>query len=489
MPSLTPRIGLLFAFFLTLLVLASFRAVQLSILKGPSLSDAARAQSSISATTRPRRGAIMDRNGVPLAVSRPAADVIALPQKMRDHAANAERLARSLGSTPDEILGRLREPASTVYLARSVTPTVAARVRARHIDGIAIVPAYRRLYPWGWLASQVLGTVDVDDRGASGLELAADRILRGTNGSGELVQASSGYSMTLRATVRSKPGVDVHLTLDAGLERRIEAVLKDMGKVSSPKAATAIVMDARSNTVLAMANWPRVNANDVAGAPAYASRNRAISFTFQPGSTSDPLAVAGALEDRVPADDRVFQDVAQVVGRLGSARVGRWMRAFGFGFPTGVGLVGEAAGSVTRPGPTVAVTPLQLAVAYSAIAGDGVLRRPQLVQQTRRLADHRIISAQVASRIRDLLGSDRGKQIGIPGYTVAGRSSAPGAVASTPSSGSVGAFAGFAPLRAPKLVVVVVVDGRSSASSAPEAAAAFRKMMSLSLRHLHVPRA
>ena len=155
----------------------------------------------------------------------------------------------------------------------------------------------RRNYPQAQLASQLLGTVGTDNYGLSGLEYAHDEELRGDDGRRRLVKDALGEPVSMVEVDRSSPGDDLRLTIDAGIQQRAEAALAEVGLAYQPRGATAVVMDPRTGAVLAMANWPRVDANDVGGAPAYARQNRAIQASYEPGSTFKAFTVAGALED------------------------------------------------------------------------------------------------------------------------------------------------------------------------------------------------
>ena len=224
-----------------------------------------------------RRGTIFDRNGVELAVSEDSVTVFAHPFLIKDPGKTAAKLAPlwgRRGRAPPEALrppGRLRLP-----------PPQDGRDRRREgeklrIEGIGTVTEPKRVYPQGFLASQVLGLVGTDKSGLAGLEYSQDRSLRGA---GRRAPAREG-----RARQAGQPGGDeareagknLSLTLDARIQERAEAVLAEVGQTYTPQGATAVVMDPRSGEILALANWPRVDANNIDGAPAYARQNRAIA--------------------------------------------------------------------------------------------------------------------------------------------------------------------------------------------------------------------
>ena len=545
------RIGLLFACFVLLLAAAAGRAAWLGVVRGDDLAKAAATQQVAEVEVPARRGAIVDRAGVQLAVSQPAADVAATPYLVGDPAAAAHRLAGLLEATDAELLGKLSQKRSGfVYLERQVPAERARQVERLGIDGIQIIPGARRHYPRGWLASQVLGTLGTDGEGLSGLEYAHDRALRGRDGRRHLVKDALGDAISVREDKRSAPGSDLELTLDAGLQNRVEDVLAGVGRRFRPKGATAVVMDPRDGDVLALANWPRVDANDVGGAPPYARQDRSVGFTYEPGSTFKAFTVAGALVEGVVEPDTPFslaptikvadrevgeahprgavtlttsQILAQssnvgtiTVGlRLGERRFDAWLRRFGFGRRTGVDLPGEERGLVlpldrysgssmaNLPiGQGQAVTPLQLASAYTAIANGGVLRPPHIVRSVdgrpvARRRGRRVLRTGTATQVRSMLEGvlrpgGTASEASIPGYRLAGKTGTANKVDAATGEYSksryIASFVGFAPARDPRLLVTIVVDepGGGSIFGAEVAAPAFQRIMQFALPYLRI---
>ncbi|MEA2155564.1 MAG: hypothetical protein QOE11_1704 [Solirubrobacteraceae bacterium] len=543
------RIGLLFAIFLCLLLLAGARTTWLGGVKGGSLKAVADTQQVVELKVPALRGAISDRHGVELAVSEPAADVAATPYLIRSKLAVARRIAPLLGSSQAAVLEKLSAPGGFVYLARNLGGARVERLRRLHIDGLQFIPSSRRDYPRRWLASQVLGVVGVDGEGRTGLEYARDSSLRGTDGTRRIVKDALGQPIVLQETSRAVPGKDVQLTIDAELQAKVEDVLARVGQSWRPKGATAVVMDPRSGEVLALANWPRVDANDLGGAPAYAGQNRAVGFNYEPGSTFKAFTIAGALQDKAVDPDEYFHlpptikvadreikeahdrgtvdlTTAQIlktssnVGtvrigqRLGAARFDHWVRAFGFGSPTGIELSGEEAGQVLKLdrysgssmgnlpiGQGESVTPLQLATAYAAIANGGILRRPRLIgsvagRPTALPHGRRVISESTAEQLRSMLegvveAGGTGASAAIPGYSLAGKTGTANKV--DPATGTysktrfIASFAGFAPARNPKLLVTVMVDEPKGDIYGSEVAApAFQAIMSFALPYLGI---
>jgi len=543
------RIGLLFAIFLGLLVLAAGRTLWLGGVRAEALQKAATTQQVDEIDLPARRGAISDRNGVELAVSEPAADVAATPYLVKSPLRVARRIAPLLDSTEAKVLEKLDAKGGFVYLERNLSGAKAEKLKAMRIEGLQFIPSARRNYPRRWLASQLLGWVGVDGDGQGGLEYRYNDVLRGIDGKRRIVKDALGDPIVLQETKRSVAGEDLKLTLDAQLQGKVEDVLADVGAKWRPKGATAIVMDPRSSTVLALANWPRVDANDFGSAPGYAGQNRAVGFIYEPGSTFKAFTVAGALQDRVVKPDEFFNlpptitvadrtieeshergtvdlTTAQILAQssnVGTVKIGQrvgpdrfdvWVRRFGFGRRTGIELPGEEAGQVLRRvkysgssmgnlpiGQGESVTPMQLTTAYAAIANGGVLRRPRVLSRiggrpTAGPAGRRVISARTAAQLRTMLAGVVGEggtaeASGIDGYTLAGKTGTANKI--DPRTGEyskeryVGSFVGFAPTRAPKLLVTVVVDEpQGEIYGAEVAAPAFAQIMRFALPYLRI---
>jgi cell division protein FtsI (penicillin-binding protein 3)/stage V sporulation protein D (sporulation-specific penicillin-binding protein) len=365
------RIGLLFALFLALLALAALRATWLGTVKAGSLSDRAVSQQIEDLTVPARRGTIFDRKGTELAVSEDSVTVFANPFLIDHPAAVAARLAPLIGRDEDELLRKLSDrKAGFVYLRRKMNASLGEKIERLEIEGIDTLVEPKRTYPQGSLASQVIGSVGTDNYGLTGLEQAHNQALAGDDGKRRLVKDALGEPVSLIEVERAESGEDLHLTLDAAIQERTEAVLAEVGQTYQPSGATALVMDPRTGEMLALANWPRVNPNDLAAAPGYARQNRAIQASYEPGSTFKPITVSGALEEKlvepdtqlnVPATlqvaDRTIGEsheggggtltVADILAqssnvgsvmiglKLGAKHFDNWVRRFGFGKPTG----------------------------------------------------------------------------------------------------------------------------------------------------------
>jgi cell division protein FtsI/penicillin-binding protein 2 len=545
------RVGAISGLFFLLLLVAAARTLYLGVLDGGSLRSAARNQQLAYIPVPAQRGAITDRNGVDLAVSEPADDISADPYLVRDRLDAARRMAPLLGHPQAWVLSKLSQNSGFVYLARALPDGQAQAILALKIPGVAGVPVMRRVYPRGPLAAQVLGVVGTEGKGLAGLEYSHNVLLRGRSGERRVVSDALGQPVSISEARPEAPGASLSLTLDANIQQRAEDVLAAVGQAFQPKDATAIVMDPRSGEILAMANWPQLNAAEPGSSTPAALDNRAVGFAYEPGSTFKVVAVSGALQeglitpatpfaipDQIQVADRVIHDdsehevetltTAQILARssnVGAIKIGllegptsfnSWVRRFGFGAPTGVGLPGEETGVVLRPdqysgssmgnlpiGQGELVTPIQMATAYSAIANGGTVRPPRLLRsvngrQPGEPSGHRVLSPGNAAAVRQMLQGVLGpegtaSQISIPGYELAGKTGTASKVdpltGQYSQSAYVASFIGFAPASSPKLLCAVVVDEPQAGSiyGGAVAAPAFAQIMSFALPYLGVP--
>jgi len=483
MAILQRRIGLLFGLFFVLLLVAAARALYLGGLRSGSLRRAAQSQQVTREVIPAQRGTITDRNGVVLAISEPAQDVSADPYLIKDPLAAARRLSSLLGLSQEQILAKLSEHTGFVYLARALPYNTARQVLALKIPGVQGAPVMRRVYPRNSLAAQVLGIVGTEGSGLAGLEYSSDSLLRGHAGERRVVSDAIGQPISIAETRHEQPGASLSLTIDANIQQRTEDVLAAVGRVFHPKDSTAIVMDPRTGSILAMASWPQVRANAAdsasTGTLEGADVNRAVSFNYEPGSTFKIVTFSGALQeglitpgtgfeipDQIELGGRTIHDdtehpvesltasqilaqssnvgTIKIGGLLGAERFNSWVRRFGFGSPTGVDLPGEEQG-VALPlshysgssmgnlpiGQGEMVTPIQMATAYATIADGGTLRAPHVIRSIGGRpvvvpAGRRVISSATAAEVRDMLKGvlapgGTASAVSIPGYELAGK--------------------------------------------------------------------
>lgn len=512
------RIGLLFAGFLLCLLLVVGRAFWLQGVRGAELASEAAYQQTEVMTIPGLRGSMLDRHGNEIVTSEDAATIYATPYQVENPRQTATKLATILGHDSDEVLTSLTEDSGFSYVAKKVDMPTAARIARLELPGIGQLPDSRRSYPQGPLAAQVIGAVGTENEGLTGLEAGRDPALRGNDGERRVVKDALGEPIRLETVTDASDGEDIQLTLDPAIEAKTEQVLAEVGETYAPKGATAIVMDPRNSHVLAMANWPPFDPNDLAAASPDDLLNRATGFTYEPGSTFKAFTVAAALEEKmvtpesaftlppaIQVADRVIEEshargtetlsVAEILAhssnvgavtiglQLGSERFSRWIERFGFGSPTGVQFPAEEQGIVPELedysgstmgnlplGQGLSVTPMQMMAGYSAIANGGILRRPQLIEKVGgeplpESRGRRIIAPAVSEQVRSMLEGvlapgGTASEVSVPGYTLAGKTGTSQVAENGTYSETkyVASFIGFAPARDPQLLVAVIVD-------------------------------
>jgi cell division protein FtsI (penicillin-binding protein 3) len=545
------RVGAIFGLFFLLLVVAAGRTVYLGVLRGSALRKAASSEQLSYETVTAPRGTISDSHGVDLAVSEPAQTISADPYLVTETLADAHKLAPLLGSSQASVLSELSERTGFVYLARELPERQAQAVLALKIPGVTGTPVMRRVYPRQTLATQVLGTVGTEGTGLSGLEYSSNRVLSGRAGQRRVISDALGQPVSISETHAVTPGQSLTLTLDANIQQRAEDVLGAVARAYGPKDATAIVMDPRTGAILAIANYPQVNANDPSASPLEDMEDRAVGMDYEPGSTFKVVAISGALEaglitpstpfnipDQIEVAERTIHDdtehpeetltTAQILARssnVGAITIAKlegaetfndWVHRYGFGRPTGVDLPGEEGGA-TLPlseysgssignlpiGQGELVTPMQMATAYAAIANGGILRPPHIVaaiggHPLGEPAGHRVLKESTAAALRGMLEGVLGpegtaSEVSIPGYHLAGKTGTASKI--DPETGEyshskyVASFIGFAPASDPQLLCAVVVDEPTLGSiyGGTVAAPAFGQIMSFALPYLGIP--
>jgi cell division protein FtsI (penicillin-binding protein 3) len=517
------RIGWLTLGLSAVFLMAVIRLVVLVSFDGPRLTSMAKSEHTGATELAAVRGPIVDRNGEPLALSAETRSVYARPRRVLETATRSERmrLAAALGMTPAELEARLHKPAPFVWLARQIAPAKAQVAEALGIDGVGSLAEYKRFYPESNLAAAVVGLAGMDGQGLSGLELQYNKLVRGEPVELEFYHDALGHPiLTSPLALKSpEPGAKLKLTIDASIESLAENELAAEVKQSGADHGAAIVLDPFTGEVLAMAN---VSADP--NALHDRLHNPAVQDAFEPGSTMKGVLGSIALADRVitpntnffceegrfTIDHRTIHDdsrhgvldlggiievssnigAAKIALKLGADRFYQGLRAFGFGSTTGIDLPGEASGLIMKPstwrdidlanhgfGQGVAVTPIQLAVAYAAIANGGLLVRPYVVQaaydaQGNEILRHepqvlrRVIAPDVAHEMNELLrnvvnGPDgTGHRARVDGFEVAGKTGTAQMV--KPAGGyyqnrHVCSFVGFLPADDPRLVILVVL--------------------------------
>jgi cell division protein FtsI/penicillin-binding protein 2 len=543
------RIGVLAAAFLLLLGAALARSAWLQLVEGPEYAAMALRQHRETVVVPAARGTIVDRNGQPLAIGRLATTVYANPRQVDDARGLTLAAAKLFGNDPAELYGTLTDRSrGFVYVARKADPTKAEKLEKLGFAGLGFYPEELRFYPQGPVASQVLGYAGLDNKGLEGLERSLEGTLAGKPGSQTIVKDPFGRALDVVETTRETPGRDVRLTIDRQIQANAEEVLAETVRRWGARSATAVVLDPRTGELLGMATAPRFNANRFSRTRADRRRNRAVTDTYEPGSTFKLVTVAAGLEEgivnprssfRLPPTlqvaDRTIREahsrgtqrmsVREIVEyssnigtitiaqRLGEGRLADWIDRFGFGATTGVDFPGESPGFAlpleewsgstigTVPiGHGIAVTPLQMARAYAAIANGGRLVRPHVIERiggNKRPAGKgtRVVSKAVADQMLDMLRGvvveGTGTAAAIPGYTVAGKTGTAAKIdpdGTYSSSRYVASFAGLVPASKPELVIMVIVDEpRGGYYGGTVAAPAFREIARFNLQHLEIP--
>jgi cell division protein FtsI/penicillin-binding protein 2 len=525
------------------------RAVWLQGVRAGPLSKLAATQQRQTVDVPARRGTIFDRNGVPLALGERATTVYADPTQILDARAVAVAAEKTLGVDAEDLYPQLLDRSrSFVFVKRKANAEDAALLAARKLAGLGFYPEERRRYPLNSVGAQVLGFAGADNVGLAGLELSLDRFLRGRAGKEVVVRDPLGRVVDVLSATDERRGSDVFLTLDRRIQADAEEVLRATVRRWGARSATAIVLDPRTGEVLAMANAPGFDTNRFAEVPVALQRNRAVSDTYEPGSTFKLIPVAGAMSEGlvVPTStftlaptirvaDRVIGEhdprgtetmsVARILSQssnvgavtlaqqLGKTRLADWIERFGFGRPTGIDFPGETRGIVLRParwsgstignvpiGQGIAVTPLQMAAAYAAVANGGVWVQPHVVdhvagrprvQAPRRRVVAEGTATQLATMLRGVVDDGTGTLAAIPGYRVAGKTGT--AAKPTPGGGYstsnyVASFVGFVPATRPRLVISVAVDEpRGAIWGGVVAAPAFNEIARFCLQYLEVP--
>jgi cell division protein FtsI (penicillin-binding protein 3) len=543
------RLRLLLALLLVGFAALLGRAAWLQAVQAGSLSKLAAKQHRASVILPAARGTIFDRTGVQLAIGEQATTVYADPRQVRDPRLVATAAARLLGISADALYRELANTKrSFVYIKRKSNPAKAALLEKRGLTGVGFYPEERRFYPQGSVASHVLGYAGLDNRGLAGLELRLDKTIAGKPGSETRVIDALGHAIDV---VDQRPAVDgrnVRLTIDHTIQANAEAVLRQTITRWQAKGASAVVLDPRTGDVLAMADAPGFDANAFGSTPPAVTRNRAVTDVYEPGSTFKLVTVAGVLSERlvepqtnltlpysIHVADRVVHDaeergtetmsVARILAQssnvgavtlaetLGPRRLYSWMRRFGFGARTGVGFPGESRGFVLKPdqwsgstignvpiGQGVAVTPVQMAAAYAAIANRGIWVQPHLVARiqgakrvhprTRRVLG-RTIAAELNAMLQNVVLEGTGTLAAVRGYKVAGKTGTaqkPDSHGGYSSGRYVASFVGMVPASRPELVVLVTVDEpRGANSGGVVAAPAFAQIAAYDLQYLEVP--
>jgi len=501
------------------------RSVQVTILEHDEWRRCALGQQEQMIEVHGPRGSIRSADGYVFAtsVSRVA---IQVDTKLLNYSEIFVRAAGPLlGVSEDELARRLGRGRRSVWLAQRVQRERAEQVRALAPQAIVLVPDFARVYPQGSLAAPVIGFVGREELrtvGRAGFEHHFDAYLAGEPEQYLTVRDAIQRKVRLERLHRGRAGYDLELTLDARLQARCESILSEAVARHGARAASAVVADARTGRILALVSLPSFDPADPGAVEPEDWRLRPVQDAFEPGSTVKPMVVAAALSCDVVRRGERFDcrhggtriaghwirdhvdpglytldeiivhsanvGIIQVAERVPKETLWRTFDAFGFGRRPGIDFPAEARGLLPEPrtwskmspagfalGQELTISPLQLAMAYAAIANGGWLLRPQLVVSDAgaggRTADSpqiRVMDEDLARRLRDMLEGvvreGTGELARVPGFRTAGKTgTAQRAVAGTfDDEHHVAWFAGFLPMPDPRLVVVVAVEDPST---------------------------
>jgi len=520
------------------------RAIDLQVMRHPFLADRAAHQHLRTIELPAHRGMILGRNGQPLAISTPVYAIWVNPRVVTGRKVDLAPVARALKIDPAEVARRVRANANRafLYLARGVIPSEARAIVANHLPGVHDKREYRRYYPAGPVAAQVVGFTNIDDSGQNGLELEYNHWLDGKPGSMRVVTSANGRAVESDDVVsRPQPGHDLTTTLDMRIQYLAYQALAQMVARQEASSGSAVVLDAGTGDVLAMVNQPSCNPNVRSDLKPALCRNRAVTDLFEPGSSFKPFIVAAALasgqwtpqstvqtgngvwsiggytlHDDEPLGTITLTRLLQKSSNIGAAKVAlslpsdylyRVLSGFGFGRPAASGFPGAADGRMPfygrwRPveqaaisrGYGVSVSALELAEGYLAIANGGVYRAATFVKSQGQSSGVRVVPGAIADQLRNMLTTvvsddGTGYKAQIPNYQVAGKTGTARLYKDGGYSDLYNSvFAGMAPAHDPRLVVVVVIRGASQGHffASQIAAPVFRKIMAASLRLLDI---
>ncbi len=496
------------------IALLAIRAVDLQWLQSQTLTDKAEKQRYRQYTAVAPRGTITDSHGRILAESIEVPSIAAMADEISPDSIG--ELAAALQMPETSLRRKLHGRKGFVWLARQVTPAMADAVARLNIDGVRQETEWRRYHPLGPETGHLLGFVGIDGHGLEGLERTLDARLSGEPGIRQVRRDARGHSLPGGIWLRDPvPGQDIRLTIDASIQSIAYAALADGIRKQHAKGGSVVIMRP-DGAVLAMASWPGYNPNNFREYRPSQWRNRAITDVFEPGSTLKPFTVAAALmSGRWQPDSKIFcengamqvadhvihddhsegwLDIAGLLAKssnIGAAKLAldigvdpmyRMLHDIGFGQRSHIGLSGESPGIVLpmeRWGPVetaniafgqgIAVTPLQLATAFSVLANGGLHVQPRLIETPdigEKQSSRRIMPKSVARHIVNMLeyatsAEGTGSKAVPAGYRVAGKTGTaqkPDRYGSYNSDKFTAVFAGIAPADNPQLVIAVVID-------------------------------
>lgn len=522
---MTHRVVFVSVLFILWLGVICGRAGYLQIYKGAWLSQKAADQYEQQHTVQGKRGTIFDALHQVMAVSIETTSVAAYPAMIADKPKAAVQLAKALNLNNKVVRRRLEKEQSFIWLKRQATPKETAAVKKLDIRGVDFLNEHRRFYPNKTLASQVLGFTGIDSHGLEGMEFYYDQELKGSQTTFTVLKDALGRGFKAEfASAGDQAGNNLVLTIDRQIQFIAEQALADSVDQFDARSGMAIVMDPRTGAILAMAHYPFFNPNNFRRYNREVWRNRALTDPFEPGSTMKIFSAAAALQsgrsnpgtiyycengsysvgrhtvnDTKPHNWLSLQQIVKYSSNIGVIKIAEAigpeilyqnLKSFGFGQRTNIDCPGESSGSLSHFkhwttvdtgaiafGQGMSVTALQLITAASALANDGMMMQPYLVQavtdangrpihKVEPTARHQVVSPDVARTVRRIMRTvitpgGTGTEAALDGYAVCGKT---GTAQKIGSDGKyarnryTASFVGFAPTEQPVLSVLVVVD-------------------------------
>jgi cell division protein FtsI (penicillin-binding protein 3) len=550
------RIGMAALFFGLMFLGVVVRAFQLQVIEGEKLRRLGERQHLKEAIVYPKRGTILDRSGEPLALSLQSQSVYVRPRRIAEPEAVARTLAKALSLNTSDVQQKVKAEKPFVWLKRQVTPNEAEKIKGLNLDGVGLYYEPNRYYPQGQVAGQIVGFVSRDSDGLEGVELRYDNYIRGAMASPLVERDALGRKVLTQGVeeLQVPPGADIHLTLDTSIQYLAEKQLEAAVTKFRAKSGIAIVVEPFTGEVLAMANYPFFDPNNFTRQSSQHWRNRAATDSFEPGSTFKTITAAAALEEGVVQKEDLFYcedgkyffggktihdshrygwlpfykiiqyssniGATKVAEKLKKERLYRYIEKFGFGKPTGIDMPGEVAGLLRSAdswstvdlathsfGQGIAVTPIQLVMAYAAVANGGFLMRPFIVRRVvgpdgtvleanQPHVVRRVISEKTARLLTSILKGvvtegGTGVMASVEGFDVAGKTGtaqkADLANGGYAAKKRVASFVGFVPAEHSRMVLLVLIDEPEvNVYGGIVAAPTFRSIARGALRHLGV---
>jgi cell division protein FtsI (penicillin-binding protein 3) len=548
------RLYLLGAMMLFWCVAISARLVYLQVFSYGKFVKQAGHQQQRAIPLDAKRGIIYDRAGHELAMSVMVDSAFAVPTEVKDLPTAIALISRITGEDYNVVLADCRAHKTFCWVARKADDETIERINSLKLQGIHFQKEPKRFYPARDLAAQVLGSVGMEDSGQSGIEHEFDEQLRGRAGK-MFISVDARKKWFADVETQPEPGNNVVLTIDENIQYIAEKELDQAIHDTQAIAGTIIVENPHSGEILALANRPTFNPNLRKQITPAALTNRAVSYVYEPGSAFKVVTISAALEEKLTNPNELFDcqmgsivyngmrirdaephgilpvwgvlaessnvGAIKIALRLGEDRYYRYIRAFGFGQPSGIELPGETRG-ITKPpsrwskvsiaaisiGQEIGISPIQLSGLISTMANDGVYVAPRIVAGTvppqgasESVAFHpaegrRVISSFTAAEMRAMMQKvvleGTGRKAFLEGYTSAGKTGTGQKV--DPATGSysktkyVATFGGFAPLNNPQIVAVVILDSAVGPHQGGQVSApVFRRVAQQVLEYLHVP--